>query len=153
MDLGPMDLSNDGADLVVASLIDAGTSPFASATGNLQLSKSSFNVKTMVGWTAATFDGYAAKTSGSWENGLDAVTGQKMLTLTPPTGGSRWVVGANQTTDEEIFGVRWVDPASGDPIASQLFPEPITLSSPGQQLNIGPIQLPFKENAMDSSSL
>lgn len=153
MERGQLDLSNAGSAAVVAALIGDGNSPFSSATQNVQLSKSSFDVKTQVGWTAATFDGYAVKVGGTWENGIDAVSGVKTLTMTPPTGGNRWVVGANQTTDEQIFGMRVLDSASGIVVASQLFDDPITLSTPGEQLNTGPVQVPFKDNAMDSSSL
>ena len=142
--------TNDGLDLVMASLMGDGDSPFSSATGNVQLSKSQFDSKTMEGWTAASFDGYAQKVAGSWENGVDVASGVRTLTLTPPTGGTRWVAGANQTTDETIYGIRYVEPANGAVVCSLQLDPPVTISGPGQQIVFGALQVPLNQNALDS---
>lgn len=117
----------------------------SAATMNVRLSKTAFNAVNLSGFTEADFDGYAAKVGSGWADGKDPVTGNKQLTLLPPAGGLRWVVGANGTANQSIFGFAIWTGAGNIPVGGQIFTAPVPITAPGDQVNVGVVETQLQQ--------
>ena len=113
----------------------------------VQLSKTSFDEATGVGFTPADFDGYAQKTATAWADGVDTLTGQRTFTLLPPSGGFRWVAGENLTEPQQIFGHRVLG-SGNTPMGYERYAEPISVNNPGDQHNVGLVQIDLSDDAL-----
>jgi hypothetical protein len=126
----------------------AANSTFGGATLNVKLSKSGFSPNDGAGFVEADFDGYSALSSPAWANGQNPVSLLSQFTLTPPSGGFRWVAGANITAPQAIFGYQVYDISQNITMGGATFSPPITINEAGQQLVLDTVELSIQPNAL-----
>lgn len=132
-------------DAVATSVLDG-----VCANGNftVKLSKTNFNPADPSGFTEADFPGYAAKAATAWGNGVDAATGMRALTLLAPAGGFRYTANGGLTEPQTIYGWLVTSVDANITMGGGLLPSPITISEPGGQINLPPIQFGIPANAL-----
>jgi len=98
--------------------------------------------------TLATFDGGnpISGITGTQPVGLDAQTGDQIITISPPAGGWRWEVTGSANLPQTIFGFALLDDTLSTLLASEKFIPPIGLSSVGQEISIGTITIRLNQN-------
>lgn len=93
--------------------------------------------------TAATFTGSTAKTgsTGAQNAGRDPTTNELVIGLKEPAGGWRWEATADPAVPEVIYGYAVTDNAGTTTWGSGKLPEPVTITSTGDFVEIGSIEL------------
>jgi hypothetical protein len=93
--------------------------------------------------TLATFDGSTpiALTVGSQPEGLDPVTTDSVIDLSPPAGGFRWITTGTTDLPQTIYGYVLLDHAKTTLYAAETLDVPITLTATGQRIDIGDANL------------
>jgi hypothetical protein len=96
--------------------------------------------------TFATFDGSTPieVTAGTQAEGLDPLTADAVITLSPPVGGFRFEVTGTTNLPQQIFGCALVSDA-GVLLGCQTLPQPITLTAVNQFIDLG--DLSFRQLA------
>lgn len=93
------------------------------------------------GWLNATFPGYTALTTiGGITNGNDSLLSQPPITIGPPAGGFRWTSNSGINTPQTINSIR-LDFSNGTPIGTANLNPAQTVTRPGDQINVGPLQM------------
>jgi len=99
--------------------------------------------------TVADFDGGdpLEVTTGAQAEGLDPLTADAVITLSPPVGGFRWEVTGTTNLPQTIYGFALVTDA-GVLLACQTLPEPITLTAVNQFIDAGDLNLRQLANSL-----
>ncbi len=106
----------------------------------VRLGQNTVTPGSVAGWMNATFPGYVDITTGAgFTNGNDSIALQPTLTYGPPAGGFRWTANSGINTPQSINSVR-IDFSNGTPIASGSVLPAQSVSNPGDQINLGPLQ-------------
>src|SRR5262245_40946180 len=128
----------------LAALLQTDATTLAPAAGGVKvhLASAAFTPSptlTIAGLTEATFTGYTALVAGtgSQQEFLDPVTGNRVVQLNEPAGGWHWATTGAVGLPQTIYGFYVTDNGTTALYGSQLFPTPITLTAAGQGIDQG----------------
>jgi len=87
----------------------------------------------------ADFDGSTPKALGVGTQlcGFDPTTGEQVITMKDPAGGLVWETTGVTNLPQTIFGFAMTNDDGTVLLASELLPEPVTLTAAGQIVSIG----------------
>jgi hypothetical protein len=127
---------------------DAGTLAPATNANNVGLIAAPFTPSetlSLASLTLASFTGSTpiAGVVGAQETGIDPLTGDQQITITPPAGGWRWTVTGGTGLPQTIYGVVLMDHANAILLGVYAFATPITLTATGQTIDLGKITMTF----------
>ncbi len=80
--------------------------------------------------------------------GVDPATGDRILSLRPPAGGFRFVVGDDTLTPHTVYGWVWVDNTKATVRAAALLDAPVTLDTIGQEVVIDNVEVIIPLNGL-----
>jgi hypothetical protein len=143
-------LPNQALRLKLGTLLaaDATTLAPAANANNVGLIAAPFTpieTLTLASLTLASFTGSTpiAGVVGAQETGVDPITGDQQITITPPAGGWRWTVGGSTGLPQTIYGVVLMDHGNSILLGVYAFTTPITLTAAGQTIDLGKIVMTF----------
>jgi hypothetical protein len=80
--------------------------------------------------------------TGAQETGVDPITGDQIITISPATSGYRWVT-SGATYPTTVYGFALLDSTLATLLAVQALPTPITFTADGQQIDVDPVTMTF----------
>lgn len=100
---------------------------------------------TLAGLTLATFTGSAPKTgaTGAQPTGNDPLTGEQVISISPPVGGYIFKCTVAPGVPETIYGYCLTDNAGATLLAMALLPQPITIAAVNDQVDCEVPELRF----------
>lgn len=132
----------------MAQLLAADTATLAPAALaiNIALVKAAFSPSEGLAFadvTLADFDGSDPIdiTVGAQAEGLDPVSSDAIITLSPPIGGFRWETTGATNLPQTIYGCVLLNNAGDTILASLRLPTPIVLTAVNQVLDLGNLYL------------
>lgn len=142
-------LTEQGMNQAMTALLASNISFGNTGVGNytLTLGQNIVTPGSIEGFSNATFNGSTPiTTSPGFADGYDPIQGEKVLTLSPPSGGFRWVANSSFTGSQTIRSVRVDNAILGIPLGTANLDTPIVVSSIGDQVVLGPIQISIFSN-------
>ena len=93
--------------------------------------------------TLATFTGATpiAAVLGAQQVGVDPATGNQVITIVPPSGGWRWQTTDGANLPQTIYGYALVTNGLATLLAAERLTTPITLSTAGEEINLGEVDI------------
>ncbi len=101
--------------------------------------------------TFANFAGSAGLEAelGAQPEGLDPVTGDAIITISPPAGGWRWETTGLTNLPQTVTGFALVTDDSLTLLGVQRLEEPVTLNAVNQVINLDAITIRQRANSME----